>query len=103
VGHHDALHTLGVGGPYVLVGHAFGATDMRTFADLYRDEVKGLVLIDPDATDAGTPEPTASMSNRQQRSSAATTRWLPTCHSRANSPVTSASSAASPTRGGRMR
>jgi pimeloyl-ACP methyl ester carboxylesterase len=53
---HDALHKLGIAGPYVLVGHAFGATDMRTFADLYTEEVQGLVLIDPDPTDAGTPE-----------------------------------------------
>src|SRR5438270_7212173 len=53
---HDALHALGISGPYVLVGPAFGATDMRTFADLYPDESKGLVLIDPDSVDAGTPE-----------------------------------------------
>jgi len=53
---HDALHALGVNGPYVLVGHAFGGTDMRTFADLYPGEVQGLVLIDPDAIDAGTPQ-----------------------------------------------
>jgi pimeloyl-ACP methyl ester carboxylesterase len=53
---HDALHALHVSGPYVLVGHAFGATDMRTFADRFPGEVKGLVLIDPDPTDAGTPQ-----------------------------------------------
>jgi pimeloyl-ACP methyl ester carboxylesterase len=45
---HDALHKLGILGPYILVGHAFGATDMRTFADLYTDEIVGLVLVDPD-------------------------------------------------------
>ena len=52
---HDALHILGVNGPYVLVGHAFGATNMRVFSDLYTDEVRGLVLIDPDP-DPVTPE-----------------------------------------------
>ena len=52
---HDALHALGIAGPYVLVGHAFGATDLRTFAFLYPSEVQGLVLIDPDP-DAITPE-----------------------------------------------
>lgn len=52
---HDALRTAGVHGPFVLVGHAFGATNMRTFADLYPKEVTGLVLIDPDAIDLGTP------------------------------------------------
>jgi len=52
---HDALHAAGIQGPYVLVGHAFGATNMRTFADLYTEEVEGLVLIDPDP-DPVTPE-----------------------------------------------
>ncbi|HEX5257287.1 MAG TPA: alpha/beta hydrolase [Sphingomicrobium sp.] len=52
---HDALHAVGITGPYVLVGHAFGATDVRTFADLYTNEVQGLVLIDPDPNPA-TPE-----------------------------------------------
>jgi len=45
----DALHSLGISGPYVLVGHAFGATNARTFAFLYPEETRGLVLIDPDA------------------------------------------------------
>jgi len=53
---HDAVHAAGIPGPYVLVGHAFGATNVRTFADLYPDEVKGLVLIDPDPTDSETAE-----------------------------------------------
>jgi len=52
---HDALKAARIQGPYVLVGHAFGATNMRTFAFLYPDEVKGLVLVDPDPIDAGTP------------------------------------------------
>lgn len=57
---HDAVHALGIAGPYVLVGHAFGATNVRTFADLYPGEVKGLVLIDPDPIDAGTPQQIAT-------------------------------------------
>lgn len=52
---HDALRKLGIAGPYVLAGHAYGATNMRVFADLYSNEVRGLVLIDPDP-DAETPE-----------------------------------------------
>jgi pimeloyl-ACP methyl ester carboxylesterase len=56
---HDALRSVGISGPYVLVGHAFGATNMRTFADLYPAEVKGLVLIDPDSNDSGTAEQVA--------------------------------------------
>lgn len=54
---HDALHALGIAGPYVVVGHAFGATDVRTFADLYPGEVQGLVLIEPDVE--ATPEQVA--------------------------------------------
>jgi hypothetical protein len=30
-----ALHHAGVGGPYILVGSAFGGDNVRTFADLY--------------------------------------------------------------------
>jgi pimeloyl-ACP methyl ester carboxylesterase len=56
---HDAMHAIGIAGPYVLVGHAFGATNMRAFADLYPSEIKGLVLIDPDPIDVGTPEQVA--------------------------------------------
>jgi pimeloyl-ACP methyl ester carboxylesterase len=56
---HDALHALAITGPYVLVGHAFGAMNMRAFAVLYPDEVQGLVLIEPDAIDAGTPQQVA--------------------------------------------
>ena len=56
---HDALKAIGIKGPYVVVGHAFGATNMRTFADLYPNEVSGLVLIDPDPIDLGTPQQVA--------------------------------------------
>lgn len=55
---HDALHEIGVAGPYVLVGHAFGATNTQAFADLYTAEVRGLVLVDPDP-DPETPEQAA--------------------------------------------
>src|SRR5580698_8187144 len=48
---HTALHNAGIAGPYILVGHAFGGDNVRTFADLYMDEVAGLVLDDSDATD----------------------------------------------------
>jgi pimeloyl-ACP methyl ester carboxylesterase len=46
-----ALHGAGIGGPYILVGSAFGADNVRTFADLYTSEVAGLVLVDSDADD----------------------------------------------------
>jgi pimeloyl-ACP methyl ester carboxylesterase len=48
---HGALHRAGIEGPFILVGHAFGGDQVRTFADLYMSEVAGLVLVDADATD----------------------------------------------------
>src|SRR5437764_11224251 len=46
-----ALHNAGVKGPYILVGSAFGGDNVRTFADLYMDEVAGLVMVDADPDD----------------------------------------------------
>jgi pimeloyl-ACP methyl ester carboxylesterase len=37
----------------VLVGSAFGGDNMRTFADMYMEEVAGLVMVDADADDVG--------------------------------------------------
>jgi pimeloyl-ACP methyl ester carboxylesterase len=46
----EELHTLlgkaGVRGPYVLVGHSFGGTNMQVYASQYPDEVAGMVLVD---------------------------------------------------------
>src|ERR1043166_4389037 len=46
---HTALHRANIPGPYILVGSAFGGDNVRTFADLYMDEVAGLVLDDADS------------------------------------------------------
>jgi pimeloyl-ACP methyl ester carboxylesterase len=46
-----ALHHARIDGPYILVGSAFGGDNVRTFADLYMDEVAGLVLDDADPND----------------------------------------------------
>jgi pimeloyl-ACP methyl ester carboxylesterase len=48
---HTALHRAGIAAPYILVGHAFGGDNVRTFADLYLPEVAGLVLDEADPTD----------------------------------------------------
>jgi pimeloyl-ACP methyl ester carboxylesterase len=54
----EQLHTLlasaNVKGPYIVVGHSIGGMNMLAFADRYRDEVAGLVLVDsshPDQAD----------------------------------------------------
>src|ERR1700730_4424864 len=46
-----ALHHAGIGGPYILVGHAFGGDNVRAFADLYMGEGAGLGLVDADPND----------------------------------------------------
>jgi len=43
---HSALEQARVPPPYVLVGHSMGGLFIRVFADLYPDEVAGLVLLD---------------------------------------------------------
>jgi len=43
-----ALHNAGIKGPYILVGHAFGGDNVRTFAERYTAEVAGLVLVEAD-------------------------------------------------------
>jgi pimeloyl-ACP methyl ester carboxylesterase len=45
------LHRAGIAGPYILVGSAFGGDNVRTFADLYMNEVAALVLDDADPND----------------------------------------------------
>src|SRR6185437_470080 len=53
---HDALKAAGIGGPYILVGQAFGGDHVRAFADLFPADVAGLILVDADANDVDTPE-----------------------------------------------
>src|SRR5205814_2151755 len=46
-----ALHRAGIAGPYILVGSAFGADNVRTFVERYMAEVAGLVMVDGDASE----------------------------------------------------
>lgn len=48
---HSALRNAGVAGPYILLGHAFGADNVRAFADRYMSDVSGLILLDGDVDD----------------------------------------------------
>ena len=47
----SALTRAGIKGPYILVGHAFGSDNVRTFAELYMDQVAGVVLVEGDVMD----------------------------------------------------
>jgi pimeloyl-ACP methyl ester carboxylesterase len=49
---HDLLGNAGVQGPYVLVGHSFGGTNVQLYASQYPNEVAGMVLVDS-ATENG--------------------------------------------------
>jgi pimeloyl-ACP methyl ester carboxylesterase len=44
---HTALRNARVSPPYILVGHSFGGPLNRVFADMYPEEVVGMVLADP--------------------------------------------------------
>ncbi len=43
----DMLQAAEIEGPYILVGHSFGCLVMQRFAQLFSDEVAGVVLLDP--------------------------------------------------------
>jgi pimeloyl-ACP methyl ester carboxylesterase len=43
---HTALQKAGIYAPYVVAGHSYGGLVVRAFADLYSNEVVGMVLID---------------------------------------------------------
>jgi len=48
-----ALEIAGIEPPYVVVGHSFGGLTARVFADMKRDEVIGIVLLDTTHPDGG--------------------------------------------------
>src|SRR3712207_6054260 len=49
---HTLLGNAGVAGPFALVGHSFGGTNMQVYASLYPNEVAGMVLVDSALEDA---------------------------------------------------
>ena len=62
----EELHLLlthaGIAGPYVLVGHSFGAFTARAYASVYPADLAGMVLIDPLH-----PSEWLEMSDKQER------------------------------------
>ncbi len=48
---HRLLAAANIKPPYILVGHSYGGMSVRLYADLHRDEVAGMVLIDPSEED----------------------------------------------------
>ena len=62
---HTLLANAGIDGPYVLVGHSFGGLYVRMYADLYPNEVEGMVLVD-----SSHPEQSARTAEAQAASEA---------------------------------
>jgi pimeloyl-ACP methyl ester carboxylesterase len=58
---HTLLGNAGVQGPYVLVGHSFGGTNMQVYASQYPDEVAGMMLVDSALEDERTVPLTKSL------------------------------------------
>jgi len=52
----SALEAAKIRGPYILVGHAFGGDNVRTFAVRHPADVAGLVMVEADATDFEPPD-----------------------------------------------
>jgi pimeloyl-ACP methyl ester carboxylesterase len=58
---HKLLRAAGIQPPYVLAGHSFGGFNIRVFADRYRGEVAGMVLVDSaDEFEGPLPDPQES-------------------------------------------
>jgi pimeloyl-ACP methyl ester carboxylesterase len=74
---HALLNGAGIKGPYVLVGHSYGARVARVFAKKYPDAVAGMALIDPGTLD---DDPRFPPENRARLASdarmVAFARWL---------------------------
>jgi pimeloyl-ACP methyl ester carboxylesterase len=51
---HKALETVHIKPPYILVGHSAAGMAVRVFADRYRDEVVGMVIVDGSHEDQST-------------------------------------------------
>ena len=85
---HTALHQAGVGGPYILVGHAFGGDNVRTFAVRYMPEVAGMVLVEADVggADEHRGDPARIAELRECRAAVAGGRPLPPLPMHSGSP-----------------
>lgn len=72
---HRALQAAGIPGPYVIAGHSYGGLVVRAFADLYREDVVGMVLVDGSHPDQWARMP-ASRNGKVNALSTRITGWL---------------------------
>ena len=50
---HKLLQNSNIPAPYILVGHSYGAMNVKLFAEMFTEQVAGLVLVDPSHEDMG--------------------------------------------------
>jgi pimeloyl-ACP methyl ester carboxylesterase len=65
---HAALGASGIAPPYILVGHSLGGAYIRAFAHLFKNEVAGLVFVDPFSEDAFSSAEVREAAIREQES-----------------------------------
>lgn len=76
---HRTLQAAHIKGPVVLVGHSMGGYYATMYADLFPDEVAGLVLIDPAYAGAGLPAVTPEQKADAQKDEAASLAEMKRC------------------------
>lgn len=64
---HTLLSNAGIAGPFVLVGHSLGGYNVRMYAELYPEEVAGMVLVDAGHEDQLTRLPSEYIQITQQQ------------------------------------
>jgi pimeloyl-ACP methyl ester carboxylesterase len=63
---HALLHAAHIAPPYILVGHSAAGMAVRVFADRYRDEVVGMVIVDGTHEDQSSREDAIGPANKAQ-------------------------------------
>ena len=88
---HSALNNADVKGPYILVGHAFGGDNVRTFAARYMDEVAGMVLVEADvgSLDEHRSDDPLIASLKECRQAVAASKPLPSLPAQSGAPARS--------------
>src|ERR1043165_6132649 len=64
---HTLLQRAQIAPPYILVGHSLGGANIRAFAYLFKDEVAGLVFVDPFQERVFTSQTTAELDAAMQQ------------------------------------
>lgn len=75
---HQLLQRAQLAPPYLLVGHSLGGLNVRLYADRFRDEVIGMVLVDPTHED-GLQRIDAQKNNQESRRYAAEIKHAKAC------------------------